>query len=395
MRSRKQPLEPNPIADGTAPPPPASAQRLPAPRVKGWAKASDALERITSVRTIFPDFDRAVRRGGLPIGRITTLHGPTHGGKTAFALGLVKSFVDGNHLGALVDAEHATGLEFVEELLGEGVTRNDNFYAMRPRSYEETIDAVDSLLNQVKAVRIEQPDTKSIICVDSINKLVPARELKEMLRGLSEGGDDAPRKGGKRGAGGAEQLAKGHWGRTRAALNQSWLDHLVPMLGPAGCALVLIAQEREEEPDWGMKPDIKVKGGAALMFDSSLLIRVSKAQPLYEGSDRDESKIIGFQHRVRIWKSKVGHMDGRHSDCVFHLSNGRFAPAGFDTARDAIYVGKNLGVVTAGGSWLSWRKQRWQGENRAVTSLSRNSDQLVALLADVHAAIDKQGGRAA
>lgn len=385
VRTRQAKVSENPISDGSAPPP---KRAMPLPR--GWSKPSDALDRVTSVRTIFPDFNRAVRRGGLPVGRITTVHGPTHGGKTAFVLGLLKSFVDGGHIGALVDAEHATGLEFAEELLGE-LSRSESFIAMRPHSYEETIEAVDSLLAHATSARVVDEKRKSICVIDSINKLVPKRELQQMLKAL---GDESESSGGKRfkKEGGADQLAKGHWGRSRAALNQSWLDHLVPMLGSAGCALTLIAQEREEEPEWGTKPDVKIKGGAALMFDSSLLIRVSKAQPMYEGERKDEN-IIGFQHRVRIHKSKIGHMDGRHSDCVFHLSNGRFAPPGFDTARDAIYVGKNLGVVQTGGSWIVWRRRKWQGENRAVTALSRDPGALAELLADVHAAIDKAEGR--
>lgn len=385
QKAASPPEQENPISAGTAPPP----ERAPLPIPRGWARPQEALDRITSVRTIFPDFDRAVRRGGLPVGRITTVHGPTHGGKTAFVLGLLRSFLDGGHVGALVDAEHATGFEFVEELLGGDVSARDNFYALRPSSYEETIEAVNMLLAQLQSSRLLVPDAKAIIAVDSINKLVPSRELKEMLANLNE---DGQAKRGKKGSG-ADQLAKGHWGRGRAALNQSWLDHIVPKLHKAACALVLIAQEREEEPDWGSKPDIKVKGGAALLFDSSLLVRVSKAEPLYESSERDEEKIIGFRHRARIWKSKVGHMDGRHSDCVFHLSNGRFAPAGFDTARDAVYVAKNLGVLQVSGTWLAWRKQRWQGENKAVVKLSENRDQLVELLNDVHVAIDKQEGR--
>lgn len=387
VRTRQAKVSENPISDGSAPAP---KRAMPLP--KGWSKPSEALDRVTSVRTIFPDFNRAVRRGGLPVGRITTVHGPTHGGKTAFVLGLLKSFVDGGHIGALVDAEHATGYEFAQELLGE-LEQRDNFLAMRPHSYEETIDAVDSLLAHARSERALNADLKSICVVDSINKLVPKRELQQMLKALSDEPETAARGSGKRfkKEAGADQLAKGHWGRSRAALNQSWLDHLVPLLSAAGCALTLIAQEREEEPEWGTKPDVKIKGGAALTFDSSLLIRVSKAQPMYDGERKDEN-IIGFQHRVRIHKSKVGHMDGRHSDCVFHLSNGRYSPPGFDTARDALYVAKNLGVVQ-GGSWVVWRRRKWQGENRAVTALSKDPQALAELLDDVHATIDKAEGR--
>lgn len=372
QRAKAVPAATDPISTGSAPPPPRKAIPLP----KGWSRAADALDTITSVRTIFPDFNRKVRVGGLPVRRIHTVHGPTHGGKTAFVLGLLRSFADGGHVAALVDAEHASGKEFVAELVGD-LSGRTNFIAQRPTCYEETITAVDDFLVYMKEAKREQPDLRSICVVDSINKLVPKRELEKIL-----------------GKGGSDELAKGHWGRYRAALNQAWLDHLVPLLGAADCALVLIAQEREEdETSWGAA-QVKIKGGAALMFDSSLLIRVSKSKPMFEPAEPKEENIVGFMHRVRIHKSKVSHMDGRHTDCVFHLSNGKITPAGFDLARDTLHVARQLDVVSAAGSWLTWRKRRWQGETRALAWLAANSSALVDLMVNVHEAIDRDAGRA-
>ena len=374
MRQRDKAVQaPDPISAGSAPLPLRKAIPLP----KGWSRAADALDTITSVRTIFPDFNRKVRVGGLPVRRIHTVHGPTHGGKTAFVLGLLRSFADGGHIAALVDAEHASGKEFVAELVGD-LEAMPNFIAKRPTCYEDTITAVDDFLAYVRDAKREQPALRSICVVDSINKLVPKRELEKIL-----------------GKGGSDELAKAHWGRYRAALNQAWLDHLVPMLGAADCALVLIAQEREEEDTaWGA-PQVKIKGGAALLFDSSLLIRVSKSKPVFEPAEAKEENIVGFMHRVRIHKSKVSHMDGRHTDCVFHLSNGRLSPAGFELARDTLHVGRQLGVVTASGSWLTWRKRRWQGESRAVAWFAQNGSALVEFVAHVHEAIDRDAGRGA
>lgn len=342
-------------------------KRKPIPLPKGWAKADDALDAVESVSTIFPDFNRAVRCGGLPVRRIHTVHGPTHGGKTAFVLGQIKSFIDGDHYAALVDAEHATGKEFVTELFGDLAGR-DNFIALRPHTYEETIDAVDTFLKHVKEARKDNPALKSICVVDSINKLVPKKELEKLLKE------------------GADELTKGHWGRYRAALNQGWLDHVTALLEASDCAFVIVAQERDDNDPWA-KDDFKVKGGRSVAFDASLLIRVSKAKPIFEPAEPKEGNIVGFQHRVRIHKNKVGHMDGRHSDCVFHLSNGRFSPPGFDLARDAVYVGKNLGVIQVNGSWFSWKRTRWQGETKAVVWLTKNQSALHELVAEINVAM--------
>lgn len=352
--------------------------------IEGWAPAAEVLDTITSVRTCFPDFNRAVRVGGLPVRRIHTIHGPTHGGKTAFVLGLVRSFVDMGYLAGYVDAEHALGKEFATEVVADLQTRR-NFLAVRPDDYEQTIARVDSFLAKAAVVRKSYPEAKSILVVDSINKLVPKRELEKVL------------KQGQINEAGAKELTKGHHGRYRAALNQAWLDQLTPKIARAECALVIIAQERDEDdPNDFFSDTFKVKGGAALLFDASLVIRVMKASPvLYATGKASNDNIAGFSHRVRIWKSKVGHMDGRYSDAVFHLSNGRITPPGLDTARDAFNVGKDLGIVKASGSWYTYRGKRSQGENKAIEGLAKSPTRLVALLDDIAAKLDADAGRTA
>ncbi len=355
--------------------------------IDGWGQASEVFDYVTSVRTIFPDFNRATTVGGLPVRRIHTVHGPTHGGKTAFALGLVKSFVDVGHIGGYIDAEHTLGQEFVEETVRE-LKDKRNFIANRPESYEKTIKAVDTFLAKVSKARETEPGIKSILVIDSINKLVPERELASLLKK-----ETTDYKGKK--SGGASELTKGHQGRYRAALNQAWLDHLTPIVARAECAMVIIAQERDEADTTSfVKDDFKVKGGKALMFDASLVIRVSKAAPIYDtGNEKKNDKIVGFAHRVRIWKSKIGHMDGKYSDCAFHLSNGKIAPAGFDMARDSLAIGSKMGIVKTAGAWFSYQGRRQQGINGAIEHMIKHPDRLNDLMNEIAEKIDKDAGR--
>lgn len=345
--------------------------------IKGWTPASEMLDEVSSVQTCFPDFNRATRVGGLPTRRIITVHGPTHGGKSALVLGLVKSFVDVGFVAGYVDAEHSLDKHFVGELV-PNLQHMPNFLARRPETYEETIDAVNAFLTRAEKVKTEHPEHRAILVVDSINKLVPKKELDKLLK-ASKGG---------------EELAKGHHGMLRAALNQAWLDQLTPKIYRADCAMVFVAQEREDHDSgmFGGWNDFKVKGGSALLFDASLVARVSKGSPIFLGTEKANDQICGFAHRVRIWKSKVGHMDGRYTDCVFHTSNGRLSPPGFDTARDAIIVGKSLGLVHGDG-WLTVGNKRYQGMNLAVKGLSGDPERLGKLLADIAREVGKQEGR--
>lgn len=347
-------------------PPPKSHIPLP----KGWQKAADAFDKIVAVSTIFPDFNRATRVGGLPVNRMHTIHGETHGGKTAFVIGLLKSFLDGGHVAGYVDAEHSTPQEFLAELVGE-LQRQPNFFGKRPRTYEDTIDAVDEFLEMMSDLRKKNPNIYSICVIDSINKLTPEREMRNVLKD------------------GGEEVSKGHGGRYRAAVNQAWLNHLSPLLTAAGCAMVFIAQERDAGDGelWEADGGVQIKGGQALKFDASMLIRVSKSMATRDtttASDKSKGVVVGFAHRVRIYKSKVSHMDGAYSDCVFHFSNGKLTPAGFDLARDAVTTARALGLVKSSGSWMSWQKRRWQGMQKAVQWLGRNPNVLQELVADIN-----------
>lgn len=386
----------NAVETGSVPPParPRAFDGVPA----GWKPASEVLDRVTAVPTRFIDFNRASRVGGLPVRRIHTIHGPTSQGKSSFCGGLAESFVSQGDVGAYIDAEHSTPDEYFSELFGMPLKDVPNFYAERPKNYQQTITKVDAFLSYMKNLRVAELKANrraphSIVVVDSINKLVPKQELAALMGTDAEPGA-APARGGKpaKKAGG-DAIDKG-WGRLRAAMNQAWLDHLTPLLGDADCALVLVAQERAEEDDlsWDPSRNVTIKGGGSLTFDASMIMRVSKGAPVRMEKDVEGSPIVGFKHRIRIWKSKVGHLDGRYTDCFFHLSNGKLTPAGFDSARDIVEVAKDMEIIK-GGSWLSWRKKRWQGEKRAVLALSSDRSLEADVLAEVTEAIAKEQGR--
>lgn len=383
--------------------------------MKGWQQAAEVLDRVTSVPTIFFDFNRRSTVGGLPVRRVHTISGPTHHGKSAAVLGFLHSFLMGNHIAAYVDAEHATGLEFVEHLFAE-LSTNPNFYAKRPDNYEQTMDSVDDLIQSIARARVgRKPSGKvgspdydpgvppqlglcSVLAVDSINKLVPARELAAIKKA------------------GIEEIAKGHFGRMRAAMNQAWLDHLVPLLHTANMALILIAQEREEADGSGggwaarQSEDLKVhvKGGNAIQFDASMLMRVTKVGAVYDNdkaSSKDEAErkearkdapIVGFKHRIRIRKSKVGILEGSYTDAHFHMSNGKgMAPAGFDMVRDAVMVGMDMGIFkrSDGGSWVSFRRHKFNGQRKLLERLYQDEQMKRELFADVIGATEREGKR--
>jgi RecA/RadA recombinase len=347
-----------------------------AARFQGWQPAGKVLTRVMAQPTIFPQLDCATRVGGWPLQRIAMVHGPSGHGKTSVALGLGLSFLQAGHFFAYVDAEFTTPTEWLQGLMAEHAG-NPGFLAQRPRSYEETVKAVRELCDGLVAARDAgdvPPETTALIVVDSLRKLVPAKLLDKMLTG-KDGVDGA----------------KGRAAMMKAALNAQWLDELVPMLYHSNATMVLIAREFDNPDANPWEADYKVAGGKAVLFDSSLAMRVTRGW-VRRGSGED-SEILGERHKVSIHKTKVGGKEDKVEVAYYHTSNGVLVPEGFDRPRDVVELACERGVVEKGkGAWLTHSStgERWQGEHQAVKALHADPKLAAELEAEVRATFGRQ-----
>lgn len=326
-----------------------------AAKMASWKPAHSALREVRSVETIFLQLDRITRVAGWPIDRFAVVHGPSSDGKTVFAHGLGLSFLSRGHFYGYVDAEHTTPQSWVRKLLGETFASHPGFVASRPTTYEATVDAVRSFCESIGEAkeRNEIPrDTTGIVVVDSIRKLVPKKLLEKLLK---EGSDAAnvDKNGRKRRS--APAGVDGMGGRAaqiKAALNAAWLDELVPLLAQTGTAGVFIARETQDEDAGAFaRKDFKIGGGRALVYDSSLVVRIVR-----DGYVRDAagSKPAGERHMVEIWKTKVSAKTDFVPTGAFHTSNGLIVPEGFDRARDVLDLAMDLEMVTLSGNQVRW-----------------------------------------
>lgn len=353
-------------------------------RFGAFRPAREVLRRVRAVPTWFSQFDHAVGVGGLPIERFGLIHGPSAHGKSTFALGLLGSFLARGHYAAFVDAEFTTPIDWVETLLGEQV-ESDRFFALRPTSYEQTVDSVRDFCKHIAKLREEEkidPDTSALIIVDSLRKLVPQNLLKKLTEGAEKHGVDGY--GGR-----AAQI--------RAAMNAAWMDELVPLLATTQTGLIVIAREAED-PDADARAKqagtaYKVGGGKAPYYESSLVMRVERAAWVYERkAEKDEARLpaIGERNRVTIHKTKVATKQDRVQVAYFHTSNGTFFPEGFDRPRDVLELAGKLGVVDVGGSWITLSGKKHQGANKALRALHDDPELLASLEREVRAAFEKK-----
>lgn len=349
----------------------------------GWAKPRDVLVPIRAVPTIFPQYDFVSGIGGHPLDRVVVVTGPSNHGKTIFCLGLIKSFIDGQHIAGLADVERTTTVDWVDSLL-DASAKSSRLVALRPSTFEDMVEKARSFCNGVQRMREKGKlveNAGGLIVVDSMRKLVPQKILEIIEK-------EAVQKGNIDGM-------SGRAAQIKAMFNAAWLDELVPMLSDTGCSIVCIARESEklDAKPWEKKSgqDFKITGGKALIFDSSLVLRITrkgwvqKANAKADGSFA-KSDVYGERHAITVIKTKVAGKEDKQPVAYFHTSNGKLLPAGFDRARDLFELGIAFDLIKKNGAQFSLAGEHLgAGEHKSVVKLHEHPDMLATLDKDVRA----------
>ena len=331
-------------------------------RFKHWRPAGEVLTRVKAHPTIFPLVDRATGVDGWPLERIAVVHGPSNHGKTTLCHGLGYSFLRAGDFYALVDAEYTTPKDWVGNLMASEAS-NPGFVALRPKNYEETVDAVRDFalkIGQARDAGDLPDDATGLIVVDSIKKLVPENLLKNLMDPRKDAGMDG---------------ASGRGAMMKAALNSQWMDELVPLMSHAKLSMVIIAREAEQAPDFkrlldpGSGFDYRITGGKGIVFDASLVARVTRSW--VKNGSGDTATIVGERHTVTITKTKVSGKTDKVTKGFFHTSNGVDSPAGFDRARDVLELARDASLIHARGAWMDCPVlgAKWNGEAKALEAL--------------------------
>ncbi len=343
--------------------------------------AAETILRIESVPTVFVDFDRAVGIGGLPVGRVVIVHGPSNKGKTLFVLGLLKSYLLRDHFANLADAERTTDAEWVQRLFGS-CFHHPGFVALPVRFYEQFRGDIRDYFTGVSTARAKgdlPEETRALAVLDSLKKLVPEKLWKELQKATAADAEDNRRQGRRRGGakGGVDGIG-GRAGQVKAAFNSAWMDELVPLLHETKGTIVIIGRETVEESEDPYGHDVvKLGGGQAINFDASLRLRVN-AFPIYEGEGSDKV-YLGERHVVEVRKTKVHSKSEAVPRAVFHSN-----ADGFDPARDLLATALELGVVSVAGSYYNCHdvpgvERLGQGIDKSLTKLRTQLDVALAV----------------
>jgi len=204
--------------------------------------------------------NKALGIGGIPRGRITEIYGPEHTAKTGLAIGVLAEGQKMGLVGALVDAEHATTMEYLELL---GVDPSALFIS-RPSSGEDALNIVDGLASS---------GVVDVIVVDSVAALTPIEEIE------GEMGDS--------------HVA------LQARLMSQAMRKLTHTVAKNNVALIFINQIREKVGVMFGNNET-TPGGRALRFYASVRIELRRGEPIKEGDEQ-----VGVKIKVRVTKNRL------------------------------------------------------------------------------------------
>ena len=335
---------------------------------KAAPKASTYIQPIQAVPTCFPYFDYITGVGGLPVGRVVVVHGPSNEGKTEFCLGLLKSYLDLGHAAAYADAEHTTPVEFARSRIGDSYD-SDAFRAIPIGPYEKFRVDVRRFCETVANARekgLIDSESTALVVVDSLKNLIPEDALDLMARTASDKGvkGKTGKKIGMDGKG-------GRLGQIQAQYNTAWFVELSSLLYETKTTVVAITRERVEEGEGFFADDkYELVGGREVRYGTSLQLRVSR-QSMYD----DEKRFIGERHRVEIHKTKLSKRAEVYPAGYFHTSNGALSPEGFDRALDVFELGVELGVIEQAGAWYSFAGGKLgQGQAKSLEKMRDDAE---------------------
>ncbi len=205
--------------------------------------------------------DAAIGRGGIPIGRLTLVHGKEGGGKTTLALHIVAEVQRRGGIAVYQDMEYKLDPDYAKAL---GVD-TERLIISQPSCLEECFEASEKVIQKSVKIRQGGHDVPILIVLDSMNAALSRAEVE----------------------GDWSQVHVGPQARVFSRLTPK----LIPLVSRADVALLWVSQIRQKiGVSWG--DDTELAGGKAPRFYASLMIDVRRMQAEKSGDIKVANKIV-------------------------------------------------------------------------------------------------------
>lgn len=297
-----------------------------------------AVRGLISTRIV--SLDRAIGRAGIPLGRLTIIHGPESSGKTTLALMLVAECQAMGGVVVYIDVEYKLDPEYAATL---GVDL-DRLVISQPPYLERVFAIIEKATLRARALRSKTGKRVPILIVlDSMNAAIS----KVQFEGDWDDADSyAP----------------------QARVYSQKLPKIIPIISKEDVAVLFISQIREKIGiTFGNKD--KVAGGKAPKFYASLMLDVGNMGKIKgEGADDDEkaSKAFRTGQRTRVIVRK-NQIAPPFKEAEFDIVYGK----GVDLVGDIFDIAVAEGAIEKSGSWYSvGGKRLGQGKDNAKRNLT-------------------------
>lgn len=251
---------------------------------------------VASVPHTSLGFNRASSIWGLPRGRIVQIEGENHVGKSTFIMEAIAQYQRAGLRTVIMDYEHSFDRNYAKRI---GIDMDALIFA-QPDTLEDGYNM---------AIEMLEAEFADLLVVDSVSKMVP----KAILEG--DVGDSTV--------------------ALEARLHSQGLKKIQPLLDKTGATMIGITQYRAKIGSMSPTADKGLTGGNSWQFDTSMRIKLSRLK-----TDKDNGFFI---NNVEITKNKTGTPFLKYK--MYYTSD-----AGIDVVRETIEYGKELGLITQGGS---------------------------------------------
>jgi len=277
--------------------------------------------------------DHAIGRKGVPLGRLTILHGPEGCGKTTAALHICAEVQRIGGIAIFLDKEYKLDIDYAVAL---GIDRS-RLFINQPNTLEEVFKYIEVAIAHAAKLRVKTGKRVPVVVVlDSMNAAI----TKAQFEGEWDDHHMAP----------------------QARCYSQNLPKLMPIVYKEDVALVWISQIRQKM-NVSFGNDEEIAGGKAPRFYASLIISIRRT-----GAVKKDDEAFGNRTMALVQKNQIAP-PFRKAEFVIKYGHG------IDNERSILELGLKLDVVEKSGAWYSFRDDRLgQGLDNAANFLREHTD---------------------
>lgn len=306
------------------------------------------------ISTQCPPLDKAIGRGGIPLGRLSILHGPEMSGKTTICLHTVAECQRRGGLVIYIDKEYKLDPDYAAAI-GVDLQR---LIISQPPHLERAYEIMDGVADLAKKWRKLGGDVPILVVLDSINSAITKAQY--------EGDFDD------------KFIA------AQARVHSEHLPKVIPKINAESVALLYVAQNRTKIGKMFGDPD-DISGGHAVRFYASLIMKVKSIGDVKEGDVKKAKKTS-----VECRKNQIAAPFGK---AEFEIRHG----VGIDQQAMMIQQAIDLGVLTNSISEKTGKKTSWwlfrenkiaNGKAQLWEQIAEDDELKIEVMEDVQAALE-------